>query len=452
MKKSARPWETTWWFVGAAIALLLLAFYQLTVIFWDAPMAQNEQTDTEQALRDESANLLRPAEMMLTMGGEALYSRLQPSDEAFDILFAPCYAVIEQVIQNAAQSGAAGSEAVSEQELPWQQAAVVLLYDFIIESDLIAAQLETSEGLPEGSWTQVWVVPASSQQESMRVYWLGDDGRCWKTEAGSYDAVQNQELLQQMLPIGTALPVDYVALASVWPYEFESASFRPELSQHATASSVTAVSAFLEEDAMYDYAISFFEYPETVTVKEGEDFCLFSNEKITVRIDREGHVQYVETLTDEEKEAVSMKEAYQLAYSFLNRDLERLGTEELGVRLAGYDAAQGRYEFVFSYTIGGIPYRMQQSKMTNWAMDDVIQITIEGSKVRRYERYALDITLQQGDEYQLRSTWLDAANQLTKKKWSLREAPQLVYYTAGKQMVLQWEAQTEEGRALLAAN
>ena len=255
-----------------------------------------------------------------------------------------------------------------------------------------------------------------------------------------------------MLPIGTALPVDYVALASVWPYEFESASFRPELSQHATASSVTAVSAFLEEDAMYDYAISFFEYPETVTVKEGEDFCLFSNEKITVRIDREGHVQYVETLTDEEKEAVSMKEAYQLAYSFLNRDLERLGTEELGVRLAGYDAAQGRYEFVFSYTIGGIPYRMQQSKMTNWAMDDVIQITIEGSKVRRYERYALDITLQQGDEYQLRSTWLDAANQLTKKKWSLREAPQLVYYTAGKQMVLQWEAQTEEGRALLAAN
>ena len=72
MKKSARPWETTWWFVGAAIALLLRSARLLTVIFWDAPMAQNEQTDTEQALRDESANLLRPAEMMLTMGGEGI--------------------------------------------------------------------------------------------------------------------------------------------------------------------------------------------------------------------------------------------------------------------------------------------------------------------------------------------------------------------------------------------
>lgn len=429
--------------------LFILAIYQVMLIFWQrSSEAESGEKDVQEG---QAANMLKPQELYMTLGGpeEGSYARLTAGTEGFDLLFDQAYAVLERVLSEKAQVFT-----IVENELPWERERCVFSYDFLVESLLIEAQLENAEiKLPYGSWSEIWIMPSQTASQQIEIYLLHAQERQYlRVQGGSWEWAENQQLLNGLLQQTSIQKKEYLVSNWAWPGMFAQPGYVLEQTQKETAYKVTAGSAFLQKqemntERMQEYAMRFFEYPETVSVKEADNTMLFINEKMTVKLDASGRVQYVETLTDAEKEKISMKEAYQLAVSFLREDMERLQQTDIGYTFSGYEVSDDQYVFYFNYLIHGIPYRMEQVKTVEWRMKFPVKITVEGSKVRRYERYVMDMEIDAGSAYELQTTWLDAVGMLQRKNWELEEVPRLAYYLSGNRLVLQWEAETREGRA-----
>lgn len=451
-------------FMMLSALLLALAVYWTLLIFWEMPGGQMPQGAYGEAPLDEEANLLRPGNIYMTLGAaeEGSYARLRPQEEGFEDVFARAYAVLERLL---AEDDAAISQSSA---LPWRAEACILSYPFSFDRQLLADQLTLEEAgvfqkggagedLLQGSWDEIWIVPSQGQKEALQVYLLDQEmEQCVRLEGGRWDWEENQLLLEEVLQQTLALKKEYIAAAWAWPQEFSGHSYVLEQTQRETAVGATASSAFVKDgemdtQRMRDYGMSFFEYPDTVSVKENDANLVLMNEKTTVKVDASGRLQYVETLTDAEKQQIPMREAYQLAAGFLRQDQQRLRGGNIEYVLARYEVQSGSYVFYFNYEIGGIPYRMERSKSVEWRTEYPIKITVEGTKVRRYERYVLDVQTELGSEKLLEDTWLSAADAL-EMKWNLQSPPHLSYYLYGSRLVLQWEADTWQGRAWRSAN
>ncbi len=440
-----------------AIALLfVLAVYQMVLIFWEMPGGGSgeKQRDEQELL---STNLLRPYVMYITLGGSerGSYARLDQEDEGFEAVFEQGYEVLERLWREKGQA-----LLISEEALPWEREKCIFTYTFQPDTVLIEAQLTDAETvLPQESWQEIWILPSQSASQPVEIYFINAQSEQYAKLAGDggWRWEENQHLLDILLQQGTLLKKEHLATDWAWPGAFEQAGYVLEQTQRETAYRVKAESAFLldgemNRERMQQYAMQFFEYPETVSTKETDNTMLYINEKMTVKIDASGRLQYVETLTDAEKEQIPMQEAYQLAVEFLQQDIERSQTGDVQCVFSGCERAGGSYVFYFNYLIRGIPYRMEPVKTVEWRMEFPIKITVEGKRVRRYERYIIDIEVEKDSAYELQSTWLDAVDLLEKRSWRLKEAPRLTYYLSGNRLVLQWEAETREGRAWTMAS
>lgn len=79
-------------------------------------------------------------------------------------------------------------------------------------------------------------------------------------------------------------------------------------------------------------------------------------------------------------------------------------------------------------------------------MDFPICVTVEGNRVRRYERYVLSAVVDQSSKYTLEQTWQDVMNETAALESKINGVPELKYYFEKEQMVLYWEINTDRGR------
>lgn len=432
------------------IALLGLAIYQIVLIFGESPAKQENDEWYSMATPDEDANILRPTEMYITLGGEeGSYGRLKSYEEEFEAVFCPAYALFQNVIQEGEYSGG------WLKDLPWQEEACVLTYHFAMESFVILQQLGMEEeSFPEGAWSEIWIMPAQKSQEKAKVYLLDREaGQYLKAESSCWKQKENQQFLKVLQEQGTLLKRSYLAINRAWPEQKLDSGFLLEQSLRETVYEVRVQSPFMMGKKLSLaqaelYARRFAEYPDAATVKKSTKQVLLNNEKITVKIDESGHLQYVETLTDEEKAAVSIREAYQLAVGFLNADTSWGRHSKLSYELSGYEREENGYTFYFTYCINGVPYR-QESKNAEAVYP--IRITVEGSKVRRYERDVMEFKLEADSDRPLTDTWQTAMDDMAKRDWKLLSIPELRYYREKSRMVLYWEARTKDGTVRLPA-
>lgn len=439
------------------VILFVLAVYQMVLIVWE--MQGGDGSSGQQSAEQESfyANLLRPYALYITLGGEekGSYAKLSQESEGFETVFEQAYEVLDRLWQE-------GEDVIliSEEALPREREKCIFTYTFQPDTFLIEAQLTASEtDLPEKRWEEIWIIPSQSVSQPVEVYFINSQTEQYAKlmEESGWRWEENQQFLDVLLEQGAPLKKEHLATDWAWPNVFERTDYVLEQTQRETAYRVRAESAFLAEgqidrERMQEYAMQFFEYPETVSIKETEYTMLFINEKMTVKMDASGRLQYVETLTDAEKELLPMQEAYRLAAGFLQQDIERSQTGDIRYVFSGCERVKDSYVFYFNYMIQGIPYRMEPVKTVEWRMAFPIKITVEGKKVRRYERYVIDIEVEKDSAYELQSTWLEAVDLLERKNWKLKEAPRLIYYLSGNRLALQWEAETGEGRAWTMAN
>ncbi len=427
-------------------ALLVLALYQIVLIFWEAPAQQDSDVWYSVAQPDPDANMLRPKEIYFTLGGEdGSYGRIAKQNEYFEDIFQSAYELLIYVLEN--------SELTEEsfELLPWSKEACVLNYGFALESELIRQQIGLEGKIQEGNWSEIWIVPAQNRREKSSIYMLDGETEIFlKAECDVWDLAQNQDLLEKLRDQESLLSKNYLAIRRAWPEQRLQGNYLLEEAMRETvyesgASAIFLLGAKLNPIQAERYARQFFQYPDTVTVKKSENQILFTNEKITVKVDDTGLLQYVETLTEEEKKLVTMKEAYQLAVGFVKADLDWEKITGLDFVFSGYEIIEGQYVFYFNYLIGDISYRMDTEKMELWRMEYPIRVTVEGSRVRRYERYALDFDLELENRYTLNQTWQDAMNEMAAQGLNFQGIPRLRYYYERRQMVLYWEAETDRG-------
>lgn len=432
----------TFWFL--LFILLGLALYQIVLIFWEAPDQREAGRWYSMAQPDPEANMLRPQEIYFTLGGEeGSYGKISKQDEQFEEVFQNTYELLAYVMENSEL------QMTDMSELPWDQEVCVLPYHFVLGNDLVEQQLALSRIQTEGNWSEIWVIPAQSRGEKSVIYLLDKTAQiCLKAEKESWDQKQNHLLLELLQNQAALLNKDHFAVERAWP-ELEG-DYLPEEAVRATAYSIQASSSLLINKRINlvqakQYALQFFQYADTVKTKEGENQILCTDEKITVKVDNTGIVQYVETLTEEEKKAVTMKEAYQLAVGFVKADLQWENAFGLDFTFSGYEVSNGQYIFYFNYLFGGVPYQMDTEKLEK-PMDFPICVTVEGNRVRRYERYVLSAVVDQSSKYTLEQTWQDVMNETAALESKINGVPELKYYFEKDQMVLYWEINTDRGR------
>ena len=427
-------------------ALLGLALYQIVLIFWEAPAQRENGVWYSVAQPDPEANLLRPEEIFFTLGGEdGGYGRIAKQDESFEDVFSSAYELLTYVLKNSEL------ETDSFEALPWSREVCIFNYGFALQTDLILQQIGLEKKVAEGSWSEIWIVPAQNRQEKTGIYILDRDSDiCLRAECSAWDQEQNHFLMERLRNLESLLSKSYFAVKSAWPKAELHGDYLLEEAMRETVSTIRADAIFLVGKKMNPlqaerYALRFFQYPDTVKVKESTEQILFTNEKITVKVDDTGLLQYVETLTEEEKKPITMKEAYQLAVGFVKADLDWEGTAGLDFSLSGYEIIEGQYVFYFNYLVGDIPYRMDEERSELWRMEYPIRVTVEGSRVRRYERYALDFEVDMANQHTLGHTWQNVMNDMAEQGMKLKGVPVLKYYYERSQMVLYWEAETEQG-------
>ncbi len=427
-------------------ALLVLALYQIVLIFWEAPSQQENGIWYSVAQPDPDANMLRPEEIYFTLGGvDGSYGRISKQEEDFEDVFLSAYELLSYVLENSEMETKAFSE------LPWAREACVFNYGFVLENDLILQQIGLEKEIAEGSWSEIWIVPAQNRKEKVGIYMLDKEAEiCLKAEYNAWDKEQNHFLLERLRDRESLLSKNYFSIRMAWPKQSLQGDYLLEDAMRETVYTIRTNTIFLLGKKMNSiqaerYAFRFFRYPDTVTIKESTEQILFTNEKITVKVDNTGLLQYVETLTEEEKKPVTMKEAYQLAVGFVKADLDWEKTAGLDFSFSGYEITEGQYVFYFNYLIGEIPYQMDAEKTKLWRMNYPIRVTVEGSRVRRYERYALDFELDMTTQRTLDHTWQDVMNEMAAQGMKLEGVPMLKYYYERNQMVLYWEAETDQG-------
>ncbi|HCA34982.1 MAG TPA: hypothetical protein DEP00_08190 [Lachnospiraceae bacterium] len=444
-------------FQVTAVLLILLAIVQLLWIF-KMPQALRRTSDSQESSQTQNAGILKPQQVFLTLGGQdsGSYARLTFAEDSFESLYGSAFDLLQTLApQLTFEKHEAG-------DLPWQRAQVILSYSYAVGRDAVNSQLGTDI---DGSYNEIWIVPSLSEDQQAQIcFYNSYNGACLIGTGSRGMTAQDRALAQTLLETGIDKDNRYVEMSGAFPDAFsEGMTFLPEVSQHETMLRGSAVSAFLDDEKKEDpsrmdrYAMQFFRSPATVTRQEVDQGILYSNEKISLLVDPEGRMEFVETLTDEEKESVTVDKAYRKAVSFLKEDMARSEVSRqtgvyLSVDLADYrENKDGSYTFYFNYRINGYRVRMESSKAVLWDMDYPATVTVQGQKVRSCQRLVLNVVMDTEKDYTVAENWLDAADWLS-KKWTLTTPPELVYYISAGSLIPEWEADTEQGRTWFSAS
>lgn len=440
----------------AAVLLIMTAIVQVLVIF-KMPQILRPQQGSQSGSQSGNVSILKPQVMFLTLGGQdsGAYARLTLSEDGFESLYESAFDLLET------QAPELTFERCSADQLPWQRAQVIFSFSYEIGKEVVNSQLGTAV---EGSYNEIWIVPSLSEDQKTQIcFYNSYTGACLIGSSEPGLTEENRDLSQKLLEAGFDKEKRYVELSKAFPGAFsDGQAFLPEVSQHETIERGSAVSAFYDDQKQEDtsrmdaYAMQFFRSPATVTRQTVSQGILYSNEKISLLVDPEGRMDFVETLTDEEKETVTVDKAYKTAVSFLKDDIARSESSRspgafLSVDLADYsENKDGSYTFYFNYRINGFRLRMESSKAVLWDMNYPAIVTVQGQKVRRCQRLVLNVAMDTEKEYTVGENWLDAADQLS-KEWLLRTPPELVYYISAGTLIPEWEADTAQGRTWFSA-
>lgn len=429
-------------FVIPAFILLLLAIFQIILIFGSPLRQQDEEKETLTHSQKE-ASILTPGAIYITLGGEdKAFARLDAKEAAFLPLYEDCLSLLKKMLE----SDWFVEERASD--LPYEEAALVMSYPIPMEGDLIRQELELSFGEEINyAFEEIWILPSLQEMQMPRVY-LVDPAASFvlRLEVGERQWEENLAVYQAMLLEGTTRGREYLEAFRVFGIQIPGGFVRQPLVKETVVSG--KIDPYFEslrlseeenQARIASYGLSFFEYPDTVTVDSFENGVIYMNEKISLRIGKNGLVEYVETLTDLEKQRVGISEAYRIAQEFLEKDLSRQAGLKPQTAFAGYETSSGGYIFYFDYMLDEHPLQID---LSGTSLVHACKITVRGTKVQRSERLAVELLLE-SEVTPLNYSWLDMANQ--EDGIELTHVPTLFYREVNGTLIPRWLIKAKEG-------
>ncbi len=433
--------------------LSITAIGQVFMLFGN-PFISTESTALKQGEYPIEANLLSPGEIYVTLGGleSGSYVRLTSVDDAFSTLTQDLSELIGKTLQEA-EWEKGGTELLPEQVL-----SCTALLPLLGDEQLLSAQWGVEkESLPVMQFDQVILKPALKQGDRVRIcFYDSKEGTVWAACAGEREWTENLSAYHSLLLAGGRLwseSVRYIDAGMIYPSRMHRGTFAGEVSDKMSMQKGKIVGAFYDGDTfryslMNAYAYHFFEYPDTLVSTDRDDVRFYTNEKISLKISRDGFMQYVETPTDSEKGETSLKEAYWIALKFLKEDMAAAGEDNLTPVLAEYSINNGDYVFYLDYYVGDIPLSGRFDR-ENGMKGHPVEITVRGSIVHSCRRYVLKVELSE-ELSPVHNSWLNILD--TVSGLSDRDEiggpvgfPEIVYYDNGHTLLIAWRVEMADG-------
>ena len=437
-----KEWMIFWlasWF------LVALALFQIGRLFWN-PERPVDTAPADEAIEVRSS-MIAPQTIYISLKGQTGFVGVPDRTGDHLTLLAESLTLLHDVLPSSVQMLEA------ESEVPFLETVCCLDLPLAIGAEAIRAEMDVPENrFPDGSFDQIWIVPARSLTEDVRIYFYNTKDQTIRASAGgTYTLESNQSLLRTIVDLLRSVDSSYVWQDQAFPSVFERDGFLR--SEGKVSGTKGQISSFFQQDEgfgdirMRRYGMSFFDYPDTVTEKKlGEDLLL-SNEKITVRLSPDGHLVYVETLTGDEKNEIGLSEAYDTADAFIRADMAQTG--DLSWRFVGYEVNGDEKIFYFDYVIDGYLCPLDPLLQEKWSMSSPIVVTVCGSKVRRYERYVCQI--QMGQVSELRYDWKQIMDRCAREQIDVTEPPSLTYQMTRGQLFLVWKVVSPDETYLFPA-
>ena len=438
-------------YLTAALVLVAAAIIQVFLLFGSSTFVRNEDTQTEinWAVRD---NLMAPRAVYVSFGGvgSPVFSKVEAVEEHYETLASDVAALMTRFLQGC--DFIEGTKA----DLPAGQLCCVLEYGQAMDESSLASQvaLERSR-FPDMSFREIWIAPSLRTGEPIRVcFYDPATGHVVKANFGERDWEENLTLFQDLSAIISEelkTPENrYYELNLAFPETFGNATFGRDTqvrSSYYTAavSEIFLLNGEVNREVMNRYAMTFFAYPDTVSISESGESYFYTNEKISLKLNTDGHMLYLETLTEPEKETVSLSEAYLQALSFLKKDLAATPSSAVDVVYAGYEIVNEEYVFYFDYALDGVRISVSDYVLKQWNMVHPAVVSVRGSKVHRCERYIIAAVLDTSKSFSVQTGWLAMTNEFAESGRSMLSQPELIYYYSGNMLRLSWEAPCEDG-------
>lgn len=449
-EKMVRFFRRNWFWMLSGV-LVVTAIWQVFLIFENPLVRNNREAQTDDA-GQRMEDLLDPKEIYVTLGGQenGAFVRLLPENDEYVQTAQDMMAVLRTLLNEGEVTE------VEISELPKGRLMGAMKLSFEVKTSALMEAFQIQKVLPEMMISTVYLCPSIRQGDMVEVYLLDEGGsRACRVQGGERELESNLALYADLLKDGSMIFAGaerYIEAGCAYENVFSRGVFAREVSDNMDLPRGSLSSAFrfggvVRLGSMNAYALRYFEYPDAVSHIQVEDYLVFSNEKITIRLTEDGFMQYVQTPTDAEKYSTDVETAYQLALQFLKSDMAYAEETNLTPVLTEYTCDGIEYTFYFDYEVNGIPLDLAVYPKIMSGASHAAQVTVMGNMVREAKRWVLRIDLQ--DEVRwLRRDWLQAADRAVSGRNDgtvVMTIPEVTYYYSGNALLIAWRVLLSDG-------
>lgn len=372
------------------IALLALAGWQLSAFLqmWTHRGSSGSDFGTAGSVQqlDQWAGILRPMRIYASSGEQKGRSSLvNDQTQHYEALYEASWSFLKEVLSS-------GEEVRASDTI--QEKGAICRYEYALDLDaqMVRAQTEWAYS-EEFSFQEVWMVPAQSVRENARVY-LIDRENSQSLEIVStqvqWQSETNTRLLEEIGAVCATLGEKYLDASYTFPNVFRESFYMRDQTEPETKMlwQIVEEGDFTQESCR-EIAGRFFDYPELM---QGESYqesaWIFTDDRCTVRVQENGLIDYVKTPVNTQESEMTIAQAYDVAFAFLEREMA-YDEYPLGTYLCAAEKTEEGYRFCWNYKADDLPVIPANDFLEETGLEAAIQIEVRGQEVYRYSRWRI---------------------------------------------------------------
>lgn len=365
---------------------------------------------------DQMAGILRPLRIYAASGeNRGRCSLISDRTGHYSGLYEDSWQFLCQLLQNDADVSMIQSEEIE---------AYAASCRYTYAAELSAEMLKDQTGWTFSSdfaFHELMMVPAQRVKESACIYLINEEKRTamriasrelkWQSEA-------NSRLLERMQSVCAVLGENYLQTEDIFAGRFSRSLYLRDQNEPETIGYWTLRPAFEQwsEDECRKAAEHYFEFPELIRSESYQnDAWIFTDDRCTVRVKQNGMIDYVKTPAAPASTSISAARAYEIAWAFLQEDLNGAAELAPGVYLEDYEKTREGHCFYFNYKINDREVLPEEELLNEEGMRAAAEIEIKNNEVSRYRRLYMAVEQNPYRMRVIKDSAVKAIDRMTKR-------------------------------------
>ncbi|GKX28679.1 hypothetical protein SH1V18_11590 [Vallitalea longa] len=383
--------------------LIVLSLYQTTRLWFDDLSDLNLFSDIinynsykEEEKEEEGYYFIKP-DIMATYIPQQEYVLIKKTNTQFQDIFSNSIDFLKAIISN----GEIVDKEIS-QETIWDKTNVLLKYPFVIESDLLAKDLNIKNLDFENEidkFNEIVIAPAM-MDKYVYAYFINDNYydniRALKIKRRDIEK-SNQNLVtlindnesKQVLPA-------FISTKNLHIKLFDNNVLLPEKDLLYTDEVYLKTPFFVDDNLdsaqLEDYVNGFFKnnIKWKLTNKQDTGKITYTDESVFVYYDTKGIVEYINNDIQNRKD-LSVIDSYYVAEKFINEKDKIINKQEYSLSDYSENKNENMTTFYFSYKYNDVNINIPKSYLISLDMKYPMEITVMDGQVINYKRMILEL-------------------------------------------------------------